>query len=41
MLKSTYLKVDTGRFWTYVKVPKIKLDCNNFQQSQVVNYASA
>ena len=40
MLKSTYWKVDTGRFGQ-VKVPKIKLDCNNFQQTQVVNYASA
>ena len=40
MLKFIYLKVDTGRFPS-VKVPKIKLDCNNFQKTQVVNYASA
>ena len=40
MLKFIYLRVDTGRF-PQVKVPKIKLDCNNFQKTQVVNYASA
>ena len=40
MLKFIYLKVDTGKF-PQVKVQKIKLDCNNFQKSQVINYASA
>ena len=32
MLKFIYLKVDTGKF-PQVKVPKIKLDCNNFQKT--------
>ena len=40
MLKFIYLKVNTGKF-LQVKVPKIKLDCNNFQKTQVINYASA
>ena len=40
MLKFIYLKVDTGKF-PQVKVPKIKLDSNNFQKTQVINYASA
>ena len=40
MLKFIYLKVDTGKF-PQVKVQKIKLDCNNFQKTQVINYASA
>ena len=39
MLKFIYLKVDTGKF-PQVKVPKIKLDCNNFEKTQVINYAS-
>ena len=41
MLKFIYLKVDTGKFKVKVKVQKIKLDCNNFQKTQVINYASA
>ena len=40
MLKFIYLKVNTDGF-PQVKIPKIKLDCNNFQKTQVVNYASA
>ena len=40
MLKFIYLKVDTDKF-SQVKVPKIKSDCNNFQKTQVINYASA
>ena len=40
MLKFIYLKVDTGRL-PQVKVPKIKLDCNNFEKTQIINYASA
>ena len=39
-VKIIYLKVDTGKF-PQVKVPKIKLDCNNFQKTQVINYTSA
>ena len=35
-----YIKVDTGKF-PQVKVPKIKLDCNNFQKTQVAHYACA
>ena len=40
MLKFIYLKVDNGKF-PQVKVHKIKFDCNNFQKTQVLNYASA
>ena len=40
MLKLIYLKVDTAKF-PQVKVLKIKLDCNNFQKTQVINYPSA
>ena len=39
MLQFIYLRVDTGRF-PQVKFPKIKLDYNNFQKTEVVNYAS-
>ena len=38
MLKFIYLKVITGKF-PQVKVSKIKLNCNNFQKTQVINYA--
>ena len=38
MLKFIYLKVDTDKF-PQVKVQKIKLNCNNFQKTQVINYA--
>ena len=40
MLKFINLKVDNGKF-PQVKVQKIKLDCNNFQKTQVLNNASA